>query len=132
MPNGAVVALDIGILLWLARLDVVQGDALVLSPFHQLATDLLRTVVHPNGIWLAAPFNDLVQAADHTLGGKREIHFDTQPFTVEVVQNIQQSERPTVVQTISHEIHRPNHSYFAGGLPNRLHNAGRFGHGQGE
>ncbi|MNY72849.1 hypothetical protein D3C86_2114980 [compost metagenome] len=34
MPDGAVVALDIGILLRLAGLDIAQGNALLFGPFH--------------------------------------------------------------------------------------------------
>lgn len=36
MPDCAIVALDIGPLLRLARLDVPQGNALFFGPFHQL------------------------------------------------------------------------------------------------
>jgi hypothetical protein len=43
----------------------------------------------PNGAWLAAPFDDPVQAADDPLGRKREIHLDPQSFAVEVIQHIQ-------------------------------------------
>lgn len=35
VPHRAVVALDISVLLRLARLDVCYGDAAPLSPFHQ-------------------------------------------------------------------------------------------------
>lgn len=41
MPNGSVVALDIGVLLRLARLDVAQGNAVPFGPFHQLAEKIL-------------------------------------------------------------------------------------------
>ena len=42
MPDRAVVALDVGVLLRLARLDMRQGDALFLSPFQQCMTDVFR------------------------------------------------------------------------------------------
>jgi hypothetical protein len=44
MPDGAVVALDIGVLLRLAGLDVLDGDFPLFGPFHQLAADLFRAV----------------------------------------------------------------------------------------
>ena len=44
MPDGAVVALDVSVLLWLAGLDVLDGDARFLGPYQQLATDVFRAV----------------------------------------------------------------------------------------
>ena len=57
MPDGAVVALDVGILLRLAGLDVLDGNPLFISPFQQLFADVFRTIVNPNGARLAAPFD---------------------------------------------------------------------------
>lgn len=77
---NAVVALDVGVLLGLAGLDMLDGDLPLLGPFHQLAADVFRAVVDPNGAWLAAPFDDPVQTTDDPFGGQREIHLDAQPF----------------------------------------------------
>ena len=44
MPYGAIVALDSGVLLRLAGLDVLDGNPMFLSPFHQLFTDVFRAV----------------------------------------------------------------------------------------
>ena len=57
MPDGAVVALDIGVLLGLSGLDVLDGNPMFRRPFHQLFADVFRAVVDPNGAWLAAPFD---------------------------------------------------------------------------
>ena len=40
--NCVGVAFDIGVLLGLAGLDVVEPDALFLSPFHELPTGIFR------------------------------------------------------------------------------------------
>jgi hypothetical protein len=40
MPDCAVVALDVGVLLRLSGLDVLDVNVLFLSPFQQLATDI--------------------------------------------------------------------------------------------
>ena len=61
MPDGAVVALDVGVLLRLAGLDVLDGDAPPRSPYQQLATDVFRAVINPNGAWLAAPLDDPIK-----------------------------------------------------------------------
>jgi hypothetical protein len=44
MPDDSVVAFDIGILLRLSRLDILDADAAPLGPGEQLATDIFRTV----------------------------------------------------------------------------------------
>ncbi len=42
MPDRAVVALDVGVLLGLTGLDVLDRDAQFISPDQQLATDVFR------------------------------------------------------------------------------------------
>ena len=42
MPDCAVVALDVGVLLRFAGLDVLDGNPMFLSPYQQLATDVFR------------------------------------------------------------------------------------------
>jgi hypothetical protein len=108
MSDGAVVALDVGILLRLSGLDVAQGNSLRFGPSNQFATDIFRSIIHTNGERFAAPLDDLVQAADDAFSRQRKIHLDAQPLAVEVVQDIQKPELPTVLQTIRHEIHGPN------------------------
>ena len=44
MPDSAVVALDIGVLLGLSGLDVLDGDALFLGPDQQLFDDLTAEI----------------------------------------------------------------------------------------
>ncbi len=108
MSDGPIIAFDISILLRLSRLDVAQGDVAFLCPFHQLAADVFGPVVDPYCHRLTAPFDDLVQAANDALGRKREIYLDAQPLAVEVVQNVQQVQLPTILKTIRHEVHRPD------------------------
>ncbi|EJF90359.1 hypothetical protein MEG_01124 [Bartonella tamiae Th307] len=109
MSDGTIETLDIGILLRLPRLDVVQGNSLRFGPFLQFTTDIFGTVVHPDHGWPAAPVDDLVQAADDALSRKGKVHLHAQPLAVEIVQNIQQPEWPAIFQAIRHEIHGPNH-----------------------
>lgn len=82
MPDRPVVALDMGVLLGLAGLDVSQGDALLLGPVHHRETDVFRAVVTFDRQGLSAPFDDLVQGADDSFGGQREVDLDAQSFTV--------------------------------------------------
>ncbi len=89
VPDGTVVALDIGVLLGLAGLNVLDGNPMFLSLFHQLFTDVFRAIVNPNGPGFSAPLDDTVKTPDHTLSGQREINLDPKTFAVEVVQHVQ-------------------------------------------
>jgi hypothetical protein len=50
LPNRAVAALDVGILLGLSWLDMLDGHAMFLSQDQQLATDLFLAVVDTSGL----------------------------------------------------------------------------------
>ena len=44
VQDGAVILLDVGMLLRLTRLDVGQGDAMLFSSLQQRATDVFRAM----------------------------------------------------------------------------------------
>jgi len=44
MPDRAVIALDVSVLLQLSGLDVLDDNTLFLSPFLQLATDIFGAI----------------------------------------------------------------------------------------
>lgn len=52
MADGAVVSLDIGVLLRFAGLNVVQRDAILRSPDRQCRADVFGAVVDPDGLGL--------------------------------------------------------------------------------
>jgi hypothetical protein len=97
------VALDIGVLLGLPGLDVLDGDALLLSPYSERLADVFGAFVDPYLAGLSASFDDPVQAADDPFSGQREIHLNAQAFPIEVIQNVQQPERMLITQPIRHE-----------------------------
>ncbi|MNL02312.1 hypothetical protein D3C87_1228130 [compost metagenome] len=70
ISDGAIIAFDIRILSWPARLDVRQGDVLGCSQFHPFATAAFWAIIDSDHKRLTAPYYDLVQTADHTLGGQ--------------------------------------------------------------
>ena len=41
------------------------------------------------------------------LAGSGKVDLDPQPFAVQVVQHVQQPERPSITQPVGHEVHRP-------------------------
>ena len=107
LPDSAVVTLDISVLLRLAGLDMLDGYSQFLGPDQKLATDVFWAVINPNGALLAAPFDDPVQTANDPFGWERKVHLDPQPFTIKVVQNVEQPELAAICQSVSHKIHRP-------------------------
>ena len=118
MPDGAVVALDVGVMLAMAGLDVLDGNAPTRGPDQQLATGLFRAVLYPYCAGLAAPLDDRVKASDDPLCWQREVDLEAQSFAVEVIQHVQQSKLAAIAEAISHEIPR-------------LGQVGRVWHGQG-
>ncbi len=58
--NGPIVSFDIGVLLWLAPLDIDQADPCVLRPVLEPGADVFGAIVQTNGQGLSAPSNDLV------------------------------------------------------------------------
>ena len=69
--------------------DVLDGDAPFLGPDQQLATDVFRAIVDPDGAGLSAPFYDAVQAANDPFRWQRKVDFDAQALAVKVIQHVQ-------------------------------------------
>jgi len=104
MPDDAVVAFDIGVLLRLAGLDVLDGNSMFRRPFHRLFTDVFGAVVDTYGAWLAAPYDDAVKASDDAFGWQREFDLNPQSLAVEIIQHVQQPERTAITQSVGHEV----------------------------
>lgn len=67
VAHGAVVAFHISVLLRLARLNVVEAYSVLPGPSLQTMADILRAVVAPDGLRLAAPLHNLLQDPDDAL-----------------------------------------------------------------
>ena len=107
IANRPVIALDVGVLLRLARLDEVDTDAAFCCPRQGHGADVFRAVVAPDRNWLSAPFNDPVERAYHAFGRQREVDLDSQTFAVEVVDHIEQTDPAPIGELVVHEVHRP-------------------------
>ena len=57
MPERPIVALDVGVLLRLAGLDVLDGDPVLFSPLQQRAADVFGAIIDSNGAGFASPFD---------------------------------------------------------------------------
>jgi len=67
---GSVESLDVGVLLRLSRLDVIEPNAVLLCPFGQRLADMFRSIVAADRRWLASPFDHLFERAHDPLGGQ--------------------------------------------------------------
>ena len=63
VPDRAVVAFDIGVLLGLTGLDMLQADVLFPGPAFQLFADVFQAVIDPDGTGFAPPFDDAVETS---------------------------------------------------------------------
>jgi hypothetical protein len=67
IAHSTVVALNIGVLLWVAGLDKDQCNTLFFSPSSQCGTDVFRAIVTADLDGLSPPLDDLIQGPDNTL-----------------------------------------------------------------
>lgn len=84
VANGTVVAFNVGVLLRLARQDMLAPAALQLCPCQQRTTDVFGTVVAAKDARLAAPLDDLLQRPDYPGRRQRQVDFDPQSLCVVV------------------------------------------------
>ncbi len=68
VPDGFVVAFDIGILLRFSGLDVMKCYAMIFSPLLKRSAHIPMAIVHPDGARGATLFDDPVKRADDALG----------------------------------------------------------------
>ena len=55
----SVKLFNVGVLLRLARLDILEGNTSLACPGLDCGTDIFRAVIAPNNVGPAAPLNDL-------------------------------------------------------------------------
>jgi hypothetical protein len=103
-----VAALNAGVLLRFAGLDMLDPGAAHLILGQQFAADVFGTIVAAAHQWLDVPFHDLFQRTDHSRRWQRQVGFDDQTLSVVVVRQVEQTETAPAAQLIVHEVHRPD------------------------
>lgn len=64
MLDGAFVALGHKVSVVACLVILVRGDPQCLGPFHEFATDVIRSIINTDSDRFAAPSDDLIMAAD--------------------------------------------------------------------
>jgi hypothetical protein len=86
---GPVEAFDVGILVWLPRLDILDRHAGVLCPTGEGFSEELPAIVCPQNLWQSM---FCLQALKDPHQAHRGIDLDVQRLTIEVVNDIECSE----------------------------------------
>jgi hypothetical protein len=79
IANCPAEPFDIGVLLWLTRLNAFKPDSPFLGPIPNGSADIFWSVVAANHLWLATPGNDLLQGPDHSFTRQSEVHLHPNP-----------------------------------------------------
>ena len=103
-----VEPLDVGILVGLARLDVVDRHPVVGAPVDERLREKFRPVVRPQGRRAAVDGHEFVEHPDDALTGHRQAHRDLQALPIPFVDDRrQQPDTSAVVERLAHEVERP-------------------------
>lgn len=93
-PEGTVEALDVGILVRLAGLNVLDGHATALGPSGECLAQKLRAVVRAHHLRQAVVALELSEHAHQTIGIGRGVDLDVQGFPVEVGHHVEGPQPP--------------------------------------
>lgn len=110
VTEGAVVALDEGVLVRFAGLDVANIDAVFGTLGDKALRKKLRPVVAANCARIAAPSGNVVEHPNHSLRTDRCIDFDRKPLARKVIDNVERTEASAVIKRVVHKVDRPEWS----------------------
>lgn len=103
-----VIALDQGVLIRFARLDVPQLNGPFLTPGDEPVGEEFWAIIEPNRQGLPPPAHHLLEYANHALGWERRIDLNRQALPYAFIQHIEGPEASAAVQGVTHEVHGPH------------------------
>ena len=107
VAQAAVETFDEGVLLRLARGDVMPLDAGLLRPAQDRHAGQLGAVVGDTGGRLATPGHDRVELTPDPQAGERGVGDQRQAFAGEVVDDGEDAKAPAVAQLVMQKVERP-------------------------
>ena len=108
LPERAIESFDVGVLIGLAGLDVLDSHALVLGPFGEGFAQELRAVVGSQHLRKATLALEPLEDPDQAQRRDRSIDLDVQRLSVEVVLDVERPEPAAASQRVGHEVRRPH------------------------
>ena len=107
VPVGSIEAFDECVLIRLARLDVVEPNALVSAPTGKHLREVFRAVVQADRVGFASPLHQPIQRVHHPGTGYVGVNHDVQGLAYTLIRDVQRAKATTVMQRVGHEVHRP-------------------------
>lgn len=107
MAESSIEAFDVGVLIRLARLDVVEPDAVVPAPVGKDLRQIFRPVVDADRFGFAATLNQPIQCPDYPGTRDRCVDDDIQDFPDAFIQDIQRAKAATAIERVAHKVHGP-------------------------
>src|SRR5262249_39141205 len=107
LAKRPVEALDEGILVWFAGLDVAEPDAMGRAPLDKRLRGELGAVIDPYPRGRTVQPDELLEDADETGTRDRRADLDGERLAVTLVDDGERAEGPAVVEPIAHEIEGP-------------------------
>lgn len=108
IAEGPVEAFDVSVLIRLARLDILDGHAVVLGPAGEGLTEELRAVVGSQHLGQATCPLQPIEDADQSLGRDRGVDLDVHRLTIEVIDHVECPEPTAAQQGVGHEVRGPD------------------------
>lgn len=108
VAHASVEALDISILHWPSRRDVVPFDLVIFRPGKDGIRGEFGAVVGDDHSWLAASFDEGRQFASDATTGDRGVRDRRQAFARHVIDDVEHAEPPSAGELVVDEIQRPS------------------------
>ncbi len=107
VANPAIERLDLRVLSRLARLNEVQRDFRIRRPTKHFPATELRAVIASKCSRIAANKRDVFDLSNDVAAAERESRITAERFAREVIDDIENSVGPALVETSVNEVHRP-------------------------
>ena len=104
---AAIETLDVGVLRWLARVDEIQLDAVIIGPSIQRSPAQFRAIIDDQDIGVSSLTGHAFQHLDHPFSRQREIYLDRRALPGAVVLEVGSAELAAIGQSIAGEVERP-------------------------
>ena len=105
---SAVEALNVGILVGLARLNEAQLDVVLFAPISERLAGQLGTIVTANRARSTMQIDHLGEKRRDAGGGNADCDIDAQRATIGFVDHVQGTEDAPAVEGVTHEVERPD------------------------
>ena len=108
VSEPAVEALDVGVLRRLPGRDQLQLDTMSVGPLVEGSPGELRPLIGPNRARTTSEDDGLIEHTGHVLARDAVVDDDVDGLLGEVVDDRQAFQTSTVVESVHHEVHRPD------------------------